>query len=391
MTPLTGTRVRGLFGSATVMYMVALGMSGLAVLLTVALPPPERGLLVATTASATMGVATGGLSMETFLLARGRAWLAGHAGRRSAAIYAGTVPLSALAGWAIGVWSAEADAGLAALGAALVAAGVLPAASGLTHDGFFGVYLLRALLAAATPALYAALILGGGSDAGPWLAVWLASQAGLAAAMWIRFGRPLVRLLRRRSGDEGLGRLARAHGGAVAHVVAYRFDQIALARYQGAEALAVYSLAVAALEFAQAGAVVGAQRVLGDHSADAGARLPAAVRRAVVHAVAIGVLAVAGLGVIALWSADYRAGLLLGAALLPRTVAVVVTKILNARLVNRHGEGLSGAIAAGTGLAAAVGFVAVVPAFGGGGAAVVAAVVFGVEAALVWAALRRRA
>jgi hypothetical protein len=382
--------VRRLLTSATVMYMAALAMSGLAVLLTVFLPPGERGLLVATTASATIAVAVGGLSMETFLLARGRAWLDG-AGRRSAALYASTVPLSAALGWAIGVFSAEASPGLAALGAGLIAAGVLPAAAGLTHDRFYGVYLVRALLAAATPMLYAALILGGVDTAGPWLAAWLGGQAGLAAAMWVWHGRPLLALLARPSaGAEGAGRLARAHGGAVAYVVTYRFDQIALARYQGADALAVYSLAVTALEFAQAGAVVGAQRVLGDHSSDSAARLPGAIRRAVLHAIGIGLLAVAGLGVIAWWSADYRDALLLGVVLLPRTVAVVVDRILNARLVNQHGEGASLAIATGTALAAAVSYVVVVPVFGGIGAAVVAAVLFSVEAALVWVAIRRR-
>ena len=82
-------------GSATLMYVSALAMSGVAVLLSVALPPAERGLLVATTTSATVGVAVGGLSLETFLLAQGRQWLDETAGRRSLAIYVATVPLAA--------------------------------------------------------------------------------------------------------------------------------------------------------------------------------------------------------------------------------------------------------------------------------------------------------
>lgn len=383
--------MKRLLTSATVMYMAALASSGLGVLLTVFLPPGERGLLVATTASATIAVAVGGLSMETFLLARGRAWIDRDAGRRSLALYTSTVPLSAALGWAVGVYSAEASPGLAAVGAGLIAAGVLPAAAGLTHDRFYGVYLVRALFAALIPALYLLLVLAGSHRVEPWLAAWLAGQAGLALAMWAWHGRPLLALARRpaRAG-EGLDRLARAHGGAVAYVVTYRFDQVALARYQGADALAVYSLAVTALEFAQAGAVVGAQRVLGDHAADAAARLPGVIRRAVLHAVGIGLLAVAGLGAIAWWSADYRDALLLGAVLLPRTVAVVVDRILNARLVNQHGEGASLVIASGTALAALVSYAVVVPAFGGVGAAVVAAVLFSVEAALVWVAIRKR-
>ena len=74
------------------------------------------------------------------------------------------------------------------------------------------------------------------------------------------------------------------HSGAVAQVFTYRFDQLALARYQGADALAVYSLAIAAMEFAQAGAVVAAQRVLGDHDEGAQARLRKALGRALTWA-----------------------------------------------------------------------------------------------------------
>jgi hypothetical protein len=111
------------------------------------------------------------------------------------------------------------------------------------------------------------------------------------------------------------------HAGAVAYIFTYRFDQLALSRYQGPDALALYSLALNAVEFAQAGAVVQAQRALGDHEEGAAQRLPGLLRTAVYLALGMGVLVLVGLAGIGLVAPEYHGALLLGLLLLPRSSA----------------------------------------------------------------------
>jgi hypothetical protein len=251
--------VKRLFNSATMMYVAALAMSGFAILVSVALPPHERGLLVATTTSATVGMAIGGLSIETFFLARGRAWLQDRAGRRSLAVYATTVPLSAALGWLFASYSAEATPTVSALGATLIAAATVPGAAGLAFGDFVGVYRWRAIFAAVTPVLYIVLALASIRRADVWLLAWVLTQALMAVAMWVRYSARFAAMARRRSTEaERLDRMGLTHTGAVAQIFTYRFDQLSLSRYQGPDDLAVYSLAVAAIEFSTAGAGVGA-------------------------------------------------------------------------------------------------------------------------------------
>ena len=196
---LAGLMLRRAFRSATLMYLSALAMSGLAILLSVALPPSQRGLLIATITSAAVGVAIGGLSLETFLLAQGRPWLDETAGKRSLVLYGATVPTSALLGWVFAEYSGEASSLLAAAGAALIAASNIPAAAGLAKANFLGVYRNRALFATVAPALYGLLAVAGIDNAEIWLGSWLACQALMALSMWGRYGEILKVLARRRS------------------------------------------------------------------------------------------------------------------------------------------------------------------------------------------------
>jgi hypothetical protein len=383
--------VKRLFASATMMYVAALAMSGLAILISVALPPHERGLLVATTTSATVGVAVGGLSIETFLLARGRAWLQERAGRRSLALYAATVPLSAALGWLFARYSAEARPTVSAIGAALIAAATAPGAAGLAFGDFVGVYRYRAAFAAVTPALFAILALAAIRRADVWLVAWISTQALMAVAMSVRHGRTFAAMARRPSaGPERLDRMGLTHSGAVAQIFTYRFDQLTLSRYQGPDELAVYSLAVAAIEFSQAGAVVAAQRTLGDHEQGSAERLRGGLRKAVLYAVAMGALVLVGLAGLGLLVGGYHGALLLGALLLPRSIAVAIGKVLSARLVNQGGERITAAVAACTAVVAVIGYTLVVGPFGAAGVAVVSVGLFAAHAIATAVALRSR-
>lgn len=391
--PPTATyALRRALGSATVMYISALAMSGFAIVLSVALPPNERGLLVATTTSATVGVAIGGLSLETFLLAQGRQWLEERSGLRSLVIYLTTVPLAAVLGWIFARYSTEADSTIAAAGAACVAASTIPAAAGLTLGRFLSVYRYRAAFAAVAPALYLVLIFASVKDAEVWLMAWLGCQALMAVALWRTHGGSFAPMARRISNEpERFARLGLTHTGAVAQIFTYRFDQLALARYQGADALAVYSLAVAAIEFSQAGAVVAAQRTLGDHQEGSADRLRTMLRRAVYLAVGMGVLVLVGLAGIGVLASGYGAALLLGALLVPRSIAVSIGKILSARLVNLGGERTTAVIALGTAVVAVVGYSLVAPEYGAWGVAAVSVVLFALHSTVTGFALRARA
>ncbi|WP_346536172.1 hypothetical protein [Micromonospora sp. DPT] len=382
--------VRRATGSATLMYVSALAMSGIAILLSVALPPTERGLLVATTTSAATGVAVGGLSLETFLLAQGRQWLDESAGRSSLAIYTATVPLTAALAWIFARYSEEATPAIAAAGAACIAASNIPAAAGLTLGQFLSVYRYRAAFAATAPALYVLLILASVDDAQLWLLAWLGCQALMAVALWTKHGLSLTRMARRASPpEERVARLGLTHAGAVAQVFTYRFDQLALARYQGPDVLAVYSLAVAAIEFTQAGAVVAAQRTLGDHADGSAQRLNEVLRRALYLAVGMGVLVLIGLAGIGVITSGYEAALLLGLVLVARSIAVTVGKILSARLVNLGGERATAAIAAGTAVVAVVGYSLTAAEFGAVGVALLSVVLFALHSTVTAVALRK--
>jgi hypothetical protein len=397
VSPIRGylARLRNAVQSATFSYMVALAMGGAAVVVSVFLPPTARGNLVATTTGATIGLAVGGLSLETFLIAQGRAWLEDRAGQQGLVVYLSTIPLSAGLGWAFTAYSSAGSPGFAALGAAILAAGTMPGAAGLSANRFRPVYRTRALFASAIPALYAVLVVTGVRSFRGWLFCWLAAQAVLAAVMWIRFGGVFVRAMRSTAGFpwKGLTRMVVTHLGAVAIIPAMRFDQLALARSGGASDLALYSLAITASEFAQAGSVVAAQRVLGDQSAVSAAATRRAVRDSVLFALAMSVPILAGLAVIGLLTTAYRPALLIAALLVPRSVFIVVGKVLSARQVSLGGEGGAALISSGTSLVGVAAYLILIPHSGAVGAALLTGGVFALHAGAtaVWLRGRRAA
>jgi O-antigen/teichoic acid export membrane protein len=180
--------------------------------------------------------------------------------------------------------------------------------------------------------------------------------------------------------------MGRLHVGMCAHMLMFRLDQVLLARLAGAGALGVYALAVAALEFAQAGAVVAAQRILATHSTE-GSLDPRPMIKATVP---IGVLAVIGLALLGLVLPDYRHAWLLGLILLPGAVAIAVDKTWSANLLKRRGERATTAVAL-VALAAAVGCYSVlIPGLGAVGAAIASSFVYAVQAAGTRYGLRRR-
>lgn len=385
-------RLRGATGSATFMYMLALAMGGAAVVLTVFLPPVERGSLVATTASATIGLAVGGLSLETFLLAQGRPWLERTASLESLGIYLSTLPLSAGLAWVFAWYSDEGSPAAAALGGTILAAGTIPAAAGLSDGRFLQVYRTRAIFAAAVPALYLVLAIASIRDPDAWLVCWFLAQGVLAVMMWVGYGGLLLRSARRfvTFSKSSLIRLLVTHIGAVALILALRFDQLALSRFSGPAALAIYSLAIAATEFTQAGAVVSAQRILGAEGPGAARQVTRALRNSVGFATVLSALVVAGLVVIGLLAGEYRPAALVGLALFPRSVFLVAGRILSARLVGLNGEAAAAVIAFATSALAVVAYVLVVPRYGAVGAAITAGALFAIHTFVTYAGVRRR-
>lgn len=372
------TRLGSVAAGATSLYVVALAMSGFAIVLSVYLPPDQRGAFVATTTSATVGVAVGGLSLETFVLAQGRAWLERTASWQSVAVYGSTVPLSAVLAWFFAVYTTSASPWLSTIGAAVLAAGTIPGAMGLAQGNFRGVYGYRALFAAAIPLSYGVLVLLSIRSSGAWMLCWLLGQTALAVVLWFRHGAVLVSALRRSYPFErrGVGRIAFTHGGGVALIPALRFDQLILARSAGPTELAFYSLAMAASEFAQAGSVVAAQRVLGDHGADSARRFKQALRASLIFAIAVSLLVFVGLYAIGLVVPSYAPALMLGLILAPRSLAVVTGKVLSARLVNQRGEAIAAAISAGTSVVAVITAAIIIPQYGVVGAAIAVGVAF---------------
>ncbi|MEK8107823.1 hypothetical protein NKG94_27540 [Micromonospora sp. M12] len=250
------------------LYIGALGLTGLAAVLSVALPPAERGELSANMVSATLGAAVGGLSLDTFLLSRpggwvfsrGRSWILAMLGPRSCSpssppSYSPRWPGSAVT-WSVWVRRRSDD----------LQHGVVDrTAAEALHGGLLAPRGERAVLVGG----YVALYFAGHLDGGLWSMVWLVVQwvsalavCGLVLGMLRRIGRaprPEATMVDYRADLAAVGNL---HLGIFAQMMTLRFNQILVARFVGAGPLGVYALAVAALEFAQAGAVVRAQRIL---------------------------------------------------------------------------------------------------------------------------------
>jgi MFS family permease len=356
------------------LYLGALGLSGCAALVSVALPPAERGELAATIASATLGAAIGGLSVDTFLLSRPSGWVFSRGHGWILTILAGCLVLSAVVA---ALLTALAQVGSFRVG--IAAAGgltIFNASSSLALrlNKFVLVYAMRAAVGASVVGGYAVLYAGATLDGRAWSVVWLTAQL-LGAAMlgavvlrWASQARPLPAAAASQADYRAdLVAIGKLHVGVSAQTLTYRLDQILVARFAGSGPLGIYALAVAAMEFAQAGSVVRAQRILADRGPAASPESAGAVAKS---ASPVALAAIGGLAVLGLIRPQYDDAWLLGVYLLAGTLAVAAGKTWSALLLKRRGEQATTAVALLTMVLAAAFYVILIPWAGATGAAV---------------------
>jgi hypothetical protein len=169
-------------------------------------------------------------------------------------------------------------------------------------------------------------------------------------------------------------------------MLTFRLDQVLLARFAGTAPLGVYALAVSATEFAQAGSVVAAQKILADRDPDSGTGTAVPVVKA---AFPVAVLAVGGLALLGFLVPDYRHAWLLGALLLPGCLAVAAGKAWSASLLKRRGEQATSIVALVTLAVSVPAYLVAVPAAGAAGAALASSVLYAIHALGSWLYLRR--
>ncbi|MEU2611319.1 hypothetical protein ABZ570_06995 [Micromonospora sp. NPDC007271] len=375
------------------LYLAALGLTGLAAVVSVTLPAAERGELSANMVSATLGAAVGGLSLDTFLLSRPAGWVFARGRTWVLAILGASVLLSGVA--------AALFTAVAGVGSHLVGVG---SAAGLTvfntvssialrRKSFRIVYSMRAASGATLVGGYAALYAAGQFDGGLWSLVWLAVQWLSALAVCALVLRMLWKV-RPAPAPTATGPDYRAdllavgnlHAGIFAQMMTLRFNQILVARFVGAGPLGVYALAVAALEFAQAGAVVRAQRILADRT---GADGPDPTKAVVKAALPIALAAVVGLAVLGFLQPEYRDAWILGLLLLPGSLATAAGKSWSALLLKRRGEKATTVVAFITVAIAIPAYFGIIPWAGVIGAAVASSLAYAVHAFASRASLRR--
>jgi hypothetical protein len=332
------------------LYMAALGLSGLAAVCSIALAPAERGLLVASMAGATLGSAIGGISVDTFLMSRPKGWVWGRGAPWILAIVFGCVLLSgAVAALVIAV------AGIGSYVVGIGAAGCLTifnacSSLALRMQRFRFVYSVRATAGAALIVGYGWFYLHGQLGGLTWGTAYLAAQAlaaltlGVAVVRWALRTRPEVpgELATQRTDlMADLSAMTKLHIGVSAQMVTSRTDQILLARLAGAGSLGVYALAVAALEFAQAGAVVRSQKILTNR--DQAASIPK-MTPVVTTTLPVAVFSVVALGVVGFIRPEYHQAWILGLLLLPGSIAAALGKTWSAALLIRRGETAASAV-----------------------------------------------
>jgi len=356
--------------------MAALGLTGCAALVSVALPAPERGELAASVASATLGAAIGSFSVDTFLLSRPTGWIFERGAWWMLAFLIGCLGLAAFA--AAGLTA------LAGIGSYLVGIGAACALTvfnafsslALRVGRFLFVYATRALGGAALVLAYAGLYAADRLDGVVWSVAWLSVQAFTGAVMSVtvlglalRFRAPRSAVATSQDLRTDLRAMGKLHIGVCAQMLTYRLDQILIARFAGSGPLGVYALAVAALEFAQAGAVVRAQRILVDRERGDDAR-PEPTGLIVRAALPIALAAVAGLGVVGLIRSEYANGWLYGLLLLPGAMAVAAGKTWSALLLKQRGEQATTVVAVTVMCVAIALYFLLIPVAGAFGAAV---------------------
>ncbi|WFE38719.1 hypothetical protein [Micromonospora sp. WMMD998] len=375
------------------LYLASLGLTGLAALVSVTLPAAQRGELAANMVSATVGAALGGLSVDTFLLSRPAGWIMSRGRLWIVGILAGSLGLTALAAALLTTLAGLGSHPVGVTAGCALTVFNTAGALGLRLRRFWFVYAVRAAGGAVLVAGYALLWSGRRLDGGDWSELWLgvqlatASVLAVAVLVWARRFGPVPTATAGR-GDYRADLLAvgRLHVGVCAQMLTYRLSQVLVARFAGAGPLGVFALAVAALEFAQSGAVVRAQRILAERDPDA---IGDHGREVVRGATPIAVLAVAGLAVLGVLSPDYRHAWVFGLLLLPGTLALSAGKTWSAALLKRAGERATTAVALTTMSVSVVLYVLLIPWAGAFGAAVAASVAYVVYALRTRARLRR--
>jgi hypothetical protein len=330
------------------LYMAALGLSGLAAVCSIALAPAERGLLVASMAGATLGSAIGGISIDTFLMSRPKGWVWGSGAPWVLAIVFGCVLLSgAVAALVIAV------AGIGSYGVGIGAAGCLTifnacSSLALRIQKFRFVYAVRATAGAVLIVGYGWFYLHGQLSGLAWSTAYLVAQAlaavtlGVAVVRWALRTRPEAPgVAERKDHMADLSAMTKVHIGVSAQMVTSRMDQVLLARLAGAGSLGVYALAVAALEFAQAGAVVRSQRILTNR--EQAASIPR-MTPVVMTTLPVAVFSVVALGVVGFIRPEYHQAWILGLLLLPGSIAAALGKTWSAALLIRRGETAASAV-----------------------------------------------
>ncbi|GAB3171682.1 hypothetical protein FHX75_1546 [Micromonospora palomenae] len=375
------------------LYLAALGLTGLAAVTSVTLPAAERGELAANMVSATLGAAIGGLSLDTFLLSRPAGWVFSRGRTWVLAILGISVLLSGVAAALLTT--------VAGVGSYLVGVG---SAAGLTvfntvssialrQKSFRLVYAIRAASGAVLVGGYAALYAAGRLDGGLWSLAWLGVQwlsalvvCGLVLGMVRRFGSAPAATATGSDYRADALAVGNLHVGIFAQMMTLRFNQILVARFVGAGALGVYALAVAALEFAQAGAVVRAQRILADRN---GADGPDPTKAVVKAALPVALAAVVGLAVLGFLQPEYRHAWILGLLLLPGSLATAAGKSWSALLLKRRGEKATTVVALVTVAVAIPAYFGIIPWAGVVGAAIASSLAYAVHAFASRASLRR--
>lgn len=327
------------------LYVGALALSGGAALVSVALPAAERGQLVSTIAGATLGSAIGGFSIDTFLLSRPVGWVLSRGQRWILAMSVVCLLLSAAVAVVVIAIAGVGSYVLAAGAACALTAFNAFSSLALRIKKFVFVYSVRAAGAAVLIAGYVWLYLDGRLSGYDWSVVWLVGQslAALALSLFVLRWAAAWRIGASAAGPpaaaaaeyrEDVSAMAKLHVGIFAQMLTFRFDQVLLARFAGAGPLGVYALAVAALEFAQAGAVVAAQRILARREETGGSSAFQAAKAAL----PIAILCVLALGMIGVVWPEYANAWMLGLVLLPGCLAVCVGKIWSAELLKQRGE-----------------------------------------------------
>ncbi len=337
------------------LYMAALGLSGLAALFSIALASNERGVLSATMAGATLGSAIGGVSIDTFFMSRPKGWVWGRGVSWIASILLGCLVLS---GGVAAVIIAFIGFGnyAVAIGASCCLT-IFNACSSLALriQQFRFVYAVRATAALTLLAGYGWFWLAGERSGLVWSTAYAIAQAIAALALsvavvrWATQRRPQNVIATpdrttstRKERLVDLSSMGKVHVGVSAAMVTSRLDQLLLARFVGESALGVYSLAVAAMEFAQAGAVVRSQKILTNPDQAESIPKMSPVVKATLPVAVCSVLGLAALGIL---RPDYHQAWLFGLLILPGAVGAALGKTWSAALLMRRGEMAASAVA----------------------------------------------